>query len=177
MRRLTAIAYCVTVTAMIFGLVAGAHEAPPRVAAAFDPQAARVVAFDIAFFTAFNTCDIATLERMTAPDLEFFHDQGGAMRSREKFIASVKQNVCQKFTRELIHPSFETWPLGKEGAIYSGTHRFCEFAKTSCQGQGRFLHVLEERSGQLVVTRVVSYDHREIAKENNRGQMAAPQRP
>lgn len=122
----------------------------------------RVRAFDTAFFNAFNTCDLPTLERMVSPDLEFFHDLAGASRSRATFVASVKNNVCGKFTRELVKPSFESWTLGQEGAIYSGTHQFCHAGKTGCQGEGRFLHVLEERNGQLVLLRVVSYDHREV---------------
>jgi Domain of unknown function (DUF4440) len=122
----------------------------------------RVRAFDTAFFNAFNTCDLATLERMVSPDLEFFHDLAGTSRTRATFLDSVKNNVCGKFARALLTKTFEVWPLGKEGAIYSGSHQFCHAGKAGCQGEGRFLHVLEERNGQLMLLRVVSYDHREI---------------
>ena len=126
------------------------------------PLTARVRAFDEVFFTAFNTCDLAALQRLVSPDLEFFHDLAGTSRTREKFLASVKENVCGKFTRALLPGTLEVWPLGKEGAIYSGSHRFCHAAKTGCQGEGRFLHVLEERDGRLLLLRVVSYDHRPV---------------
>lgn len=141
--------------------------AEPAVANA-DPPAApslaqRVQAFDEAFFAAFNRCDLATLESMVAPGLEFFHDLNGVERSRERFLESVKNNVCGKFRREVVAGSIEVWPLGKDGAIYAGTHRFCNAGKTGCQGQGRFLHILEWQSGRAVLARVVSYDHRPIA--------------
>lgn len=130
------------------------------------PQTAmgeRVRAFDAAFFNAFNSCDLSTLEKLVAADLEFFHDLAGASRGREAFITSVKNNVCGKFTRTSLTKTFESWPLGSQGAIYSGSHQFCHVGKTGCQGEGRFLHVLEERNGQLVLLRVVSYDHRDLA--------------
>lgn len=130
------------------------------------PLAERVRVFDETFFAAFNTCDLATLQRLVSPDLEFFHDLAGISRTSDKFIASIKENVCGKFTRAPLPKTFEVWPLGKEGAIYSGTHRFCHAGKTSCQGEGRFLHVLEDRNGRLVLLRVVSYDHRPIRAES-----------
>ncbi|HEX4857377.1 MAG TPA: nuclear transport factor 2 family protein [Usitatibacteraceae bacterium] len=122
---------------------------------------ARVQAFDAAFFDAFNRCDISRLERLVAADLEFFHDRNGTMRGRTRFIAAVRENVCGKYTRERSGDAPEVWPLGKDGAIYSGTHRFCQ-ASGGCQGQARFLHILAEQEGQLVLSRVVSYDHRPL---------------
>jgi len=175
MNRSNLLAHCLAVLGLAVCPVAWAHTAPA--APLVIPLAERVAAFDTAFFTAFNTCDIARLARMSAPNLEFFHDLGGTQRSRAEFIASVKQKVCGKFTRELVKASFESWALGNEGAIYSGTHRFRDVGKSACQGQGRFLHVLDEQGGQLVVTRAVSYDHREIAKENNSGQVARALKP
>jgi Domain of unknown function (DUF4440) len=142
---------------------ASAPATKASVAAPPTPLPNRVRAFDTAFFNAFNTCDMATLERMVSPDLEFFHDLAGTSRTSSAFLASVKANVCGKFSRALVPKTFEAWPLGKEGAIYSGSHQFCHAGKIGCQGEGRFLHVLEEHKGQLRLLRVVSYDHREIA--------------
>ena len=132
---------------------------------AIDPAskpADRAAAFDRAFFQAFNTCDLKTLTAMTATDLEFFHDLNGTQRGREAFLSSIEKNVCGKFTREAVTGTMESWTLGKEGVIYSGAHRFCQAGKQVCQGSGRYLHVLTEQEGRLVVTRVISYDHRAI---------------
>ena len=161
-----AIAQLVRLTrvASFLGLVAVAavSQAQTSSPASAAPLPERVRAFDAAFFNAFNTCDLATLERMIAPELEFFHDLGGTSRTRATFLESTKANVCGKFTRQLVKPSLESWTLGKEGAIYSGTHHFCHTGKTGCQGSGRFLHVLDDRNGQLVLLRAVSYDHQEL---------------
>jgi ketosteroid isomerase-like protein len=134
-------------------------------ALAIDPAskpADRAAAFDRAFFQAFNTCDLKTLTAMTVPDLEFFHDLNGIQRGREAFLSSIEKNVCGKFTREAVAETMESWTLGKDGVIYSGAHRFCQAGKQGCQGSGRYLHVLTKQEGKLVVTRVISYDHRAI---------------
>jgi ketosteroid isomerase-like protein len=147
--------------------------APPTTSAMESPREpqtveARVRAFDRAFFSAFNTCDTKTLEALVAPDLEFFHDNNGVSRTRDKFMADVKAFVCGKFRRERVSGTLESWPLGKVGALYTGTHRCCQLAVhgsndgLACQGEARFLHILEEREQRWVITRVVSYDHRAV---------------
>lgn len=134
--------------------------------------AERAAAFDRDFFSAFNTCDLKTLAALTAPDLEFFHDLNGILRGRDAFIASVEKNVCRKFSREPVAGTQEAWPLGKDGLIYSGTHRFCSASNAAtkgCQGSGRYLHVLMEREGKLIISRVVSYDHRALETTGSKG--------
>ncbi len=120
----------------------------------------RVAALDRDMFQAFNTCDIARLESFFAPDVEFYHDNDGLSRSRDEFVAAVKKNVCGKFQRRLVETSLEVWPLGKYGAVYSGTHLFCHTGAVTCEGQGRFLHILKNENGRWTITRVVSYDHK-----------------
>ncbi|MBL8522032.1 MAG: nuclear transport factor 2 family protein [Betaproteobacteria bacterium] len=146
----------------LWALSAGAAAPAPAPAARPD----RAAAFDQAYFQAFNTCDLKTLSALTAPDLEFFHDLNGMQRGREAFLASVEKNVCGKFRREPVAGTMESWPLGQEGVIYAGTHRFCAMTPSAqtagCQGSGRYLHVLVEHDGKLRLSRVVSYDHRAL---------------
>ena len=120
----------------------------------------RVQALDHALFDAFNRCELEKLETYFIPELEFYHDNDGLTSSRSRFIADVKKNVCGKFRRELIAETLEVWPLGDYGAVYSGTHRFCKFGASRCEGTGRFMHILGNNGGEWKVTRVVSYDHK-----------------
>ena len=125
-----------------------------------DQLTRRIESIDRALFDAFNRCELEKLESYFSPELEFYHDNDGLSASRAKFISDVKKNVCGKFRRELIPGTLEVWPLGEYGAVYSGTHRFCQFAASKCEGTGRFLHILSNSGGEWRITRVVSYDHR-----------------
>lgn len=120
----------------------------------------RVEAIDRSLFDAFNRCELEKLESFFISELEFYHDNDGLSASRAKFIADVKKNVCGKFRRELVPGTLEVWPLGEYGAVYSGTHRFCQFGAGKCDGMGRFLHILRNTGGEWKITRVVSYDHK-----------------
>ena len=131
-----------------------------------DQLARRVESIDHSLFDAFNRCELEKLESFFIPDLEFYHDNDGLSASRAKFISDVKKNVCGKFRRELVAGTLEVWPLGDYGAVYSGTHRFCQITGTKCEGSGRFLHILSNSGGVWKVTRVVSYDHQAIPPRN-----------
>ncbi|MEP7155704.1 MAG: nuclear transport factor 2 family protein [Betaproteobacteria bacterium] len=119
-----------------------------------------VESLDRAVFDAFNTCDLKKLESFFIPAVEFYHDKDGASFSRDKFMSDVKKNVCGKFRRELVPGTLEVFPLGTYGAVYSGTHRFCQFGATRCEGQGRFMSIWQNKDGEWRMTRLISFDHR-----------------
>ncbi len=122
----------------------------------------RVESMDRALFDAFNTCDLKKLESFFIPELEFYHDNDGLSPSRDKFIGDVKKNVCGKFRRELVAGTMEVYPLGDYGAMYTGTHRFCKVGASRCEGQGKFMHIWQNKAGDWKLTRVISYDHRPV---------------
>jgi len=125
-----------------------------------DARFKRIEALDRAVFEAFNTCDIKKLESYFSPTLEFYHDLNGPSWGRDKFIGDVKAHVCGKFERKLVAGSLEVHPLGQWGAMYMGTHLFCKTSAAKCEGQGKFMHIWENKEGDWKITRVVSYDHR-----------------
>lgn len=123
----------------------------------------RMEKLDRELFDAFNRCELDKLASYFDPALEFYHDNGGVTWSRDQFISDVKNNVCGKFTRKLLPATLEVWPVGNWGAMYTGTHHFCQTASGKCEGSGRFLHIWQNKGGEWRVTRVVSYDHRALA--------------
>lgn len=145
-----------------------AQTAAPAAATATPPASTtgtlrdRIDALDRALFDAFNRCELDKLANFFDPALEFYHDNGGVTWSRDQFIADVKRNVCGKFTRRLQPESLEVWPVGTWGAMYSGTHHFCQIGAARCEGSGRFLHIWQNKGGEWRITRVVSYDHRAL---------------
>jgi hypothetical protein len=117
-----------------------------------------IIAQDTELFTAFNTCDLATLHDVVSADLQFFHDQGGLDVGRDTFINSVKNNVCGKFTRALEPGSVEVWPVPRYGAIETGVHRF-KHPDGSPDGIGKFMILWKQEGGRWVMTQTFSYAH------------------
>lgn len=116
---------------------------------------------DTRLFDAYNRCDLKTFGDYFAADVEFFHDKGGLMRSRDAVVDATRKNICHKVRRELVG-TLEVYPIKDYGAIEAGTHRFCEIAGHACQGEGKFLHIWRYQDGTWQLTRVVSYDHHSI---------------
>lgn len=112
-------------------------------------------------FDAYNRCDLKAFGDYFAPDVEFFHDKGGLMTSRDAVVDATRRNICHKVRRELVG-TLEVYPIKDYGAIETGTHRFCAIGGSACQGEGKFLHIWRYHDGQWQLTRVVSYDHHSI---------------
>lgn len=117
-----------------------------------------IVAQDAKLFTAFNTCDLATLRDVVSADLQFFHDQGGLDVGRDTFINSVKNNVCGKFIRALEPGSVEVWPVPRYGAIETGVHRF-KHPDGSPDGIGKFMILWKQEGDHWVMMQTFSYAH------------------
>ena len=135
--------------------LAGAQTAPT-------PLLQRMQALESAMTDAFNRCDIAKLETFYDPKLEFYHDGAGATWSREQFINNVRKNACNRFTRHMLPGTLEVWPLGKFGAVYTGSYQACLVSSGKCAVQGRVVMIVQNNGDDWTITRVVSYDHRDL---------------
>ena len=128
------------------------------------PLYAKVSALDAAVFDAFNHCDAPEEFRKHAayfaPDVEFYHDEGGVTWSRQKMLANTKKNVCGKFRRELVPGTLKVYPVKNFGAIAQGVHRFCRIPSGKCEGMADFTMVWRKRGETWQITRVLSYGHR-----------------
>lgn len=125
-----------------------------------------VAALDAAVFDAFNRCSVpGELQRYAgyfAPDVEFYHDEGGVTWKRSDMIANTKKNVCGKYRRELVSGTLEVFPIRNFGAIAQGEHRFCQLATGKCDGMADFVMVWRKRGNVWQITRVLSFAHRSI---------------
>ncbi len=115
-------------------------------------------ALDARYFNAFNSCDLVTLEQLTDPQIQFFHDKDGLAVGRDPFLKSVKENVCGKFTRVLEQGSLEVWPIPKYGMMILGIHRF-HHPDGSPDGIGKFMTLWAEHDGAWRMTQTFSYAH------------------
>jgi hypothetical protein len=122
----------------------------------------KVAAFDSTLFAAYNTCDLPAFSKLFAPNVEFYHDQGGVTTSRAQVIANTRRFICGRVRRELVAGTLEAHPIKDYGAIATGEHRFCELAEGKCEGIAKFVIVWQQRPSGWRATRVLSFGHRAV---------------
>lgn len=144
--------------------LAHAEQAPEAIPSG-DELTRTITSLDAKVFDAYNQCDLKTFAEFFSPDVEFYHDKGGLMTSRDAVVDATRRNICHKVRRELIG-SIEVYPIKDYGAIEIGTHKFCQIATGKCEGMGKFFHIWRYQHGQWQMTRVVSYDHRPLTPAN-----------
>ena len=72
-----------------------------------------IVKLDHIFFEAYNTCNL-NLDKygsFFSENIEFYHDRGGLMTSKQDLISATQKNICGKVTRELVKRSIEVYPI------------------------------------------------------------------
>ena len=112
---------------------------------------------DSLYFTAYNTCDLATQARMYSDSIEFYHDKGGLTTSKSDLLESLKKYICGKVTRELVQGSVEVYPIKDYGAIEIGWHKFHNNQEPNASSNpGRFVITWQHKNNVWKMTRVIS---------------------
>jgi hypothetical protein len=120
----------------------------------------KIVRLDSLFFAAYNSCSV-NLDKYGSyfsENIEFYHDQGGLMTSKQEIVDATKRNVCGKVTRELVKGSIEVYPIKDFGAVEIGLHKFHndqEPADTPSR-VGRFMIIWANNNDDWKIRRVVS---------------------
>lgn len=124
----------------------------------------------IVFEAGYNNCEIDRLASVVAEDLEFYHDQAGAMYGKDAFLDSMKNGICRldyKARRELVDGSMQVFPLYDNGELYgaiqSGTHRFHAKYPGKAEvptGIAKFSSLWLLEGDDWKLSRVLSFDHR-----------------
>ena len=128
----------------------------------------KIIALDTEAFEAFNTCNLEKTKKYFSDDLEFYHDKGGYMKGIDKFIASLKNNICNdpkhKIIRKPVPGTFRVYPLDGYGAILTGEHDFysVENGIEKKTGTAKFTHVWLLKDRYWKTARVLSYDHKAV---------------
>jgi ketosteroid isomerase-like protein len=117
-----------------------------------------IVNMDSIFFNAYNNCDLETQTAIYSDSIEFYHDQGGLMTSKQAMIDATKKNICGKVTRELVKGSVEVYPIKGYGAVEMGLHKFHN--NTEKEGTpshaSKFIVIWQHRNNEWKMTRVIS---------------------
>lgn len=122
------------------------------------------------FERSFNNCELQYLELLISEDFEFYHDISGVINSKQNFIQTMKDGICNPNNsttsrRELVEGSLEVFILKNNGQIYgalqNGIHKFFE----TTNGNGvlgsiaKFSHLWIIEDGKWSLKRVLSFDH------------------
>jgi hypothetical protein len=122
------------------------------------------------FERAFNKCELQHLDQLISEDFEFYHDIGGITNSKETFIETMTDGICNpknetKSTRELVPGSLEVFLLKNNGTVYgavqNGVHKFFETTNGNrvAGSEAKFSHVWILEDGTWFLKRVLSFDH------------------
>ncbi|HET6228103.1 MAG TPA: nuclear transport factor 2 family protein [Bacteroidia bacterium] len=133
------------------------------------------------FEVGFNQCNIEAFETLVSNNsFEFYHDKGGPFLSKDAFIKSLKEGLCQasspyKHRRELLKNTMEVYRLEKNGVLYGavqiGLHRFFERKNNEPEYAGstaKFTHLWLLENGEWKLSRILSYDHQMKEEEKKK---------
>jgi hypothetical protein len=117
-----------------------------------------IVMADSLVFAAYNKCDMEKFADYFSEDIEFYHDQGGLMTSKDSILAATRRNICGKVTRVLVQGSIEVYPIADYGAVEMGKHYFINNREPRPDHPqiGKFVHTWKNESGKWRLTRIIS---------------------
>jgi len=117
-----------------------------------------IVYLDSVFFRAYDKCDTVTMASLISEDLEFYHDQGGLMTSKDSVMEAIKKNICGKVTRELVKGSIEVYPIAGYGAVEMGEHFFHNNQEPEPKEHaiGKFVQLWKNENGNWRLIRIIS---------------------
>ena len=144
---------------------------------ASDADVAAVKARDARIFeAAFLTCDKDALRDVMMENLEFYHDKYGIIaRDRAAFIDGTipdcearKAGQLPYLERRLDADSMVVRRIGDDALMQTGTHSFWlrpPGEELRPVETGVFTHIWVRDGDRLRISRVISYDHRDVAAE------------
>jgi hypothetical protein len=116
-----------------------------------------IVKMDSIFFDAYNNCKMDVQEQIYSDTIEFYHDKGGLMTSKQGILDATKKNICGKVVRTLVPGSVEVYPIAGFGAIEIGLHRFFNKQEPDApQHDSKFIMIWKKVGKEWKITRVVS---------------------
>lgn len=129
------------------------------------------------FELGFNSCNTKILQELVSENFTFYHDQAGVIQSKDAFIESIQNGLCQlpyKAFRVLNTSSQAVYPLKRNdtlyGAIQNGEHSFYALESDNQKyltSVAKFTHLWMIENGKWKLHSVLSYDHQNISKKDS----------
>ncbi|MBV9671078.1 MAG: nuclear transport factor 2 family protein [Acidobacteriales bacterium] len=151
------------VALLLFSVFGVAHPGGAPAAEQNSPLYRQITKLDSQLFEAYNHCELEKFGSLVSDDIEFYHDKTGLSVGKDKLLEALRQNICNKVTRELVAGSIEVYPLNGYGAVEIGVHRFRHPLEGNIvAGEAKFIHLWHEENGGWKVTRIISFDHETV---------------
>ena len=118
-----------------------------------------IVQMDSLFFDSYNNCEkeLDKYSSFYSENIEFYHDNGGFMNSKQEIVDGTQKHVCGKVTRELVKGSIEVYPINNYGAVEFGLHKFHNKEEPNANPKiGRFTIIWKKENGEWKITKVIS---------------------
>jgi hypothetical protein len=138
------------------GTVSTPHYNPPPYNPASQPLYQTIVRMDSLYFDTYNHSKAALMDSLTADNVEFYHDRGGLMTSKQELLQSIQKNIFGKVQRILTPGSIEVYEIPGYGAIEFGYHSFRNLVEHSESHPAKFVIIWRLAGGKWQMTRVVS---------------------
>ena len=118
---------------------------------------ASITDMDSIFFAAYNQCDLEKQAAIYADNIEFYHDQGGLMTSKQEILDGTRKYICGKVTRELVKGTVEVYPIKGFGAVEIGFHKFHNKEEPDAPSvPGKFIIIWMNENDSWKIAKVVS---------------------
>lgn len=121
---------------------------------------------DSVFWDAYNTCDLEKMMSFIGENVEFYHDKGGVLNSRESLENAMHEGLCRSGVNEIerqpVPGTIKVFPIAEIGAILRGQHTFHGVKDDGDNGIAYFFHYWKYTEGDWKMTRVFSYDHQPL---------------
>jgi hypothetical protein len=118
-----------------------------------------IVALDKIYWEAYNKRDVNTLIDLMTDDHEFYHDEGGAMFSKEKNAIQIRE-FCSKdlgIVGETVVGTNEIYEIHDYGALQLSYQRFYERVKPEWTTPARAIVLWKKTSKGWLQSRVFSF--------------------
>lgn len=115
-----------------------------------------VFRLDSIYFDAYNHCKQATLDSLTADDIEFYHDNGGFSNSKKDLLIAIQNNICGKVSRILTPGSIEVYAIPGYGAVEFGYHSFRNIKEPGESHPSKFVTLWHLKDKHWQMNRVIS---------------------
>lgn len=117
-----------------------------------------IIHYDSVFFNAYNHCNLDIQGQIYSDSIEFYHDKGGLMTSKQAILDATKKNICGKVTREMVPGSIEVFPINQFGAVEIGLHKFHNNTEKvdTISKPDKFIIIWKHANNRWQISRVVS---------------------
>ncbi len=129
---------------------------PPAYNPASQPLYKTIVRMDSLYFDTYNHSNAALMDSLTADNIEFYHDRGGLITSKQELLQSIQKNIFGKVQRVLTPCSIEVYAIPGYGAIEFGYHSFRNLIEHSQSQPAKFVIFWKQKNNRWQITRVVS---------------------